>query len=104
MAEFQCPEDDLLRPSTSDALRKVIDRECDRTRELLTAGPPLAASLPWRARLAVAGFVAGGLAAVESIERADYDVLAVHCRPSKRGVAEHMTQGFITATFQKSAA
>jgi hypothetical protein len=69
----------------------------------LAAGPPLASSLPVRARLAVGGFVAGGLAAIESIERADYDVLSVRCRPSKRGVIEHTARIFSSATFQKDA-
>jgi hypothetical protein len=41
---------------------------------------------------------------VESIERADYDVLSVKCRPSKRGVATLMARGFSAATWQKSPA
>jgi squalene synthase HpnC len=104
MDEFGCSEEDLLRPSTSTALRGLIAMESRRTRAMLEAGSPLAASLPWRARLAVAGFVAGGVSAVESIERANYDVLSVRCRPSRRGVAEHMARTFITATFQKGVA
>ena len=102
--EFRCSEEDLLRPSTSAALRDLIAMESRRTRALLAAGSPLASSLTFRARLAVAGFVAGGVAAVESIERANYDVLSVRCRPSKRGVAEHMARRFTAATFQKSVA
>jgi squalene synthase HpnC len=102
--EFHCTQEELLLPSTSVALRSVIDKESRRALELLTAGAPLASSLPLRARLAVAGFVAGGVAAVESIERADYDVLSVHCRPSRRRLAEHMVRGLFEATFQKSAA
>lgn len=103
-AEFHCTEEDLLRPSASDALRDLIAKETCRARDLLAAGPPLASSLPVRARLAVAGFVAGGVAAVESIERAHYDVLSVRCRPSKRGVVEHMASIFISATLHKDAA
>lgn len=98
--EFQCTEQELLRSSTSVALRSVIAKESHRALEMLAAGPPLASSLPFRARLAVAGFVAGGVAAVESIERADYDVLSVRCRPSRRGIAEHTLRGFLEATFQ----
>lgn len=104
LEEFHCSEDDLLRPCVSDTLRQVIAMETRRTRELLVLGSPLAASLPTRARLAVAGFVAGGIAAVKSIERANYDVLSVSCRPSKRDVAVEMTRRFTAATFQKSAA
>jgi squalene synthase HpnC len=104
MDEFHCADEDLLRSSTSEALRGLIAKESHRARDLLAAGAPLAASLPYRARLAVAGFVAGGVAALESIERANYDVLSVRCRPSKRGLALHMARGFTAATLQKSAA
>jgi len=101
LVEFECTEEDLLRPSTSAGLRDLIAMESRRTRELLESGPPLTASLPFRASLAVAGFVAGGVAAVESIERADYDVLSVRCRPSKRGIGEHMVRGVTQAIVQK---
>jgi squalene synthase HpnC len=104
LGEFHCTEEALLQPSASDELRALIAKEADRARELLAAGPPLAASLPARARLAVAGFVAGGLAAVESIERAHFDVLSVQCRPSTRGVIEHIASIFISSTVQKDAA
>jgi squalene synthase HpnC len=104
LEEFHCSEEDLLRPSANTALRGVIAKEAQRARELLAPGPSLASSLPWRVRLAVSGFVAGGLAAIESIERADFDVLSVRCRPSKRGVAEHMTRLFTMATLHESAA
>ena len=104
LKEFHCSEEELLLPSASDALRQVIAMETRRTRELLASGSPLAASLPVRARLAVSGFVAGGVAAVKSIERADYDVLSVSCRPSKRDVAKEMSRRFAEATFQRSAA
>jgi squalene synthase HpnC len=101
--EFHCTEEDLLAHSTSDAVRGLIAKESDRARDLFAAGAPLAASLPSRARLAVAGFVAGGLAAVESIERAHYDVLSVRCRPSKLGIAGHLARGFTTATIYRVA-
>jgi squalene synthase HpnC len=104
MKECECREEDLLRPSANDALRQLVARETRRARELLAAGSPLASSLPLRARVAITGFVAGGVAAVESIERANYDVLSVHCRPSKRGVIEQMVRGFTSATLQKRVA
>lgn len=102
--EFRCSEEDLLRPSASVALRDLIAMESRRTRALLTAGSPLASSLPMRARFAVSGFVAGGVAAVESIEREHYDVLSVHCRPRKLDVATQLAREFTKATLQKSAA
>ena len=102
--EFNCPEGDVLLPSTSAELRELIAKETRRVRELLATGEALAASLPFQARLAVSGFVGGGVAAVDSIERADFDVLALRCRPSKRGVTEHMTRIFASATLHKGAA
>ena len=102
--EFRCSEEDLLRPSASVALRDLIAMESRRTRALLTAGSPLASSLPMRARFAVSGFIAGGVAAVESIEREHYDVLSVHCRPRKLDVATQLARKFTKATLQKSAA
>ena len=78
--------------------------ESRRARELLSAGAPLASSLPLQPRFAISGFVGGGLAAIDSIERADYDVLSVQCRPRKRGVAEHLTRLLVAATFHRSAA
>jgi hypothetical protein len=74
--------------SGSVVLREVPEDVPDRNRDVNRLLVPLAASVPWRARLAIAGFAAGGLAAVDAIEAADFDVLAVACRPrSSRVVA-----------------
>ena len=61
---------------TRFAVRETVRFETARVRALLGAGMPLVASVPGRAKLAVAGYVAGGVAAVQAIERADFDVLA----------------------------
>jgi squalene synthase HpnC len=83
-----CEVDDLLAASARPELRRVVAAYAARARALLLSAVPLAASVPWRARLAIAGFAAGGLAAVDAIEAADFDVLAVACRPrSSRVVA-----------------
>ena len=104
MEEFRCREEELFRPSVSTELRGLLARESLRARELLAAGPPLAATVPLQARLAVSGFVAGGLAAVDAVERAEFDVLRVQCRPRKRDVARHLTRVFVEATLHRSAA
>ncbi len=57
------------------AVRQTVRFETARARELLAAGVPLVAGVPGRAKLAVAGFVAGGAAAAAAIERADFEVL-----------------------------
>lgn len=77
---FGCPVEHLLDDASRPALRDTIAHEVRRARELLASGGPLSASLPFRARLAVAAFSAGGHAALDSIERARYDVVAIHCR------------------------
>jgi squalene synthase HpnC len=62
------------RDRRDDPLREVLAFEVRRARRLLTDGAPLIDELHGRERLAVAGFVAGGRAALDAIERADYDV------------------------------
>ncbi|MGA7834562.1 MAG: squalene synthase HpnC [Acidimicrobiales bacterium] len=104
MKEFDCTEDDLRASMANAAVRGVVAKEVRRARALLSAGRPLAASLPGRARLAVSGFVAGGLAAADSIERANYDVLAIACRPTTRGVIAHTVSQLATASRHRSAA
>ena len=49
--------------------------EVDRARRLLDAGVPLARSLRGRERLAIAGYVGGGRAALDAVERSGYEVL-----------------------------
>jgi squalene synthase HpnC len=65
LVHFGCGDDQLA--SGGQALRAVVSFEAVRARMLLAAGAPLARQLPWRARLAVAGFVAGGLAALDGL-------------------------------------
>jgi squalene synthase HpnC len=70
------PECDRARFGASQAgLRETVAFETARARELLAAGPALVASVPGRAKLAVAAFVAGGEAAIMEIERARYEVV-----------------------------
>lgn len=104
MERFGCAEDDLLEPSASPSLRELIAMESQRARGLLADGVPLAASLSLQPRIAIAGFVAGGLAALDSIERADFDVLSVQCRPRKVGVAAHLVRNLVSARASRRAA
>ncbi|HWD96661.1 MAG TPA: squalene synthase HpnC [Acidimicrobiales bacterium] len=104
MREFGVAESDLLAPAANDALRALVASETQRTRDLLTAGSPLASSLPLRARLAVTGFVGGGLAAADAIERANCDVLAVACHTSTRDVLSHTARGLVRASRHRRAA
>jgi squalene synthase HpnC len=88
MERFGCREEDL-DPSDSigsdrRALRAVLAFEVERARGLLRAGAPLIGELRGRERVAIAAFVAGGRAALDAIERADYEVLGGPPRASKR--------------------
>lgn len=76
LAAHGCPEADLVAASTSPALRAAVADAHRRARTLLlNGGPPLVASLRGRPRWAVAGFCAGGHAALDAVERAHFDVL-----------------------------
>jgi squalene synthase HpnC len=81
LARFECTPDDLMATSASPRLRALVRFEGVRSRRFLDAGGALASSLSGRVRLAVAGFAAGGHAALDAIEQADGDVLGVRCRP-----------------------
>ncbi len=86
LAKFGCADDDLARPFANGNVRRLVAFEVDRARLLLDSGRDLVAALPVQPRIAVAGFVAGGHAALDSIVAADHDVLARRCRPAKTRV------------------
>jgi squalene synthase HpnC len=103
LARFGCPPDGLTDPAHRAALRATIAYEVTRARELLADGVPLSASLPARARLAVAAFSAGGSAALDAIERASFDVIARQCRPRPSRFALRWL-GAIASTARSAAA
>ncbi len=76
MVRFGCTPEDLLAPVAGEPLRRLVAFECDRARELLGSGRALVASLRGFARLAITGFVAGGLAGLDAIEAAGFEVLS----------------------------
>jgi squalene synthase HpnC len=84
LARFGCREENLREPVADARVRALLAFEVARARELFEAGAPLVRSLRGRARLAVAGFVAGGRAAADAIERRGFDVLAAAPRPRRR--------------------
>jgi len=92
LERFGVGEAALTAPAASPALRAAVAFELTRARELLAAGTPLARSLRGWSRLAVAGYVAGGLAAADAIEAARYDVLAGSVRPNRARTLRHALQ------------
>lgn len=77
LARCGASEADLAGGRSGEALRRTIALEIARARGLLREGAPLIDQLHGlRERVAVAAFIAGGRAACDAIERADWDVLA----------------------------
>lgn len=74
---------DLFAAATSPALRSVVAVQVARADGMLADGRPLVRQLHGWARLAVAGYVAGGRATVAALRRGGYDVLAGKLQPRK---------------------
>ena len=81
-AAFGVVRDDLSAERTCEPLRRLLAFESERAARLLDSGSKLVSSLRGRARLAVAGYVGGGRAALHALAACDYDVLAVRARAS----------------------
>src|SRR6266511_2241324 len=75
LTAFGVPEEDLGAVSPSERFRRLMAFEVARARGLLEQGGELVRSLGGWARLAVAGYVAGGKAALAAIERNSFEVL-----------------------------
>lgn len=76
LEDFGVSEQELRASAASPALRRLIAFECGRARNLLVAGSGLVARSHGPARLALAGFVGGGLAQLDAIAAAGYDIIA----------------------------
>ncbi len=85
-------EEDLDAPTAPPALRRLVRQECAAARELLASGMPLLGRLRGAARLAVTGYVAGGAAAADAVDRTGGDVLGRTARTRRRDVALHLAR------------
>ena len=83
LKRFHVTEDDLARPTAGASVRSLIAFEAERARALLEDGTPLVGSVHGRLRLLLAGFTAGGHAALDAIAAAGFDVLARPPKPTK---------------------
>ncbi|MEU8781512.1 squalene synthase HpnC [Streptomyces sp. NPDC048637] len=83
MKRFGVTEADLAAPSGGVSVRALIAYEAERARELLNEGTPLVGSVHGRLKLLLAGFVAGGRAALQAVAAADHDVLPGPPKPTK---------------------
>jgi squalene synthase HpnC len=80
---FNVTEADLAVPTAGLAVRDLMRFETDRAAGLLDQGAPLVGTLRGAARVAVAGYLAGGRAALAAIRGQRYDVLIATARPRK---------------------
>jgi squalene synthase HpnC len=76
-------ERDLADSRASHNLKTLVKFEVDRAERLLDRGSPLIGTLGGMARLAIAGYVAGGRATVKALRDSDYDVLTSTPKPDK---------------------
>jgi squalene synthase HpnC len=89
LVRYGVAESDLDSAPTPATVRRLMAFETDRAEALLDAGAPLVGRLRGWARLAVAGYVAGGRAAIDALRRADFDVLTRTPKGRRRDVVRH---------------
>ncbi|MEU3860808.1 squalene synthase HpnC [Streptomyces sp. NPDC028722] len=75
MKRFHVREADLAAKTAGASVRALVAYEAQRARDLLNEGAPLVGSVNGRLKLLLAGFVAGGRAAIRAITAAEFDVL-----------------------------
>lgn len=97
MLDYGCAEQDLAQPPAPRRVRQLIEFEVRRAGSLIDAGAPLIGTLRGAARAAVAGYVAGGRAALAAIAAADYDVLSATPRPRRSRTAAELVLAFAKA-------
>src|SRR5690606_30285391 len=83
MKRFHVQEADLAAPTAGASVRALVAHQAQRARDLLDEGDPLVGSVHGRLKLLLAGFVAGGRAAVDAIAAAEHDVLPGPPKPGR---------------------
>jgi squalene synthase HpnC len=89
LSGYGVPQSDLDAPRASAALRRLVLAETDRAEAMFREGSSLVGELRGWARLAVAGFLAGGLATVAALRRTEGDVLSTLASPAKADVVRY---------------
>ena len=95
LERYGCTEADLAAPTASPAVRELMIFETDRASRLLDKGAPLVGTLKGAARLAVAGYLAGGRAALAAIRAQQHDVLLRTPRPRKQRLAGELVKAYV---------
>jgi squalene synthase HpnC len=101
---FGVTEDELVAPHASRSLQRLVAVHVNRARQRLASGRPLVGDLPWQPRIAVAGFVGGGEAALDAIQHAGYDVLGTRCRPQPLRVGARLAGTLFASSSAQVAA
>ncbi|ODU23558.1 MAG: squalene synthase HpnC [Pseudonocardia sp. SCN 73-27] len=92
LAAFGVEESELDAPHASPALRALLAEVTGRACALLDEGAPLIGRLHGWARIAVAGYAAGGRAAADALRRSGFDVLAGAPEAKRRDVVRHLVR------------
>ncbi|MFD3932422.1 squalene synthase HpnC [Streptomyces sp. NPDC058614] len=93
MKRFHVQEADLAPATAGASVRALVAYEAERAQNLLNEGTPLVGSVHGRLKLLLAGFVAGGRAAIRAIAAAEYDVLP---GPPKHGKLQLLREVGVT--------
>ncbi|MBL1100972.1 squalene synthase HpnC [Streptomyces coffeae] len=83
MKRFGVTEADLAAPRGGASVRALVAYEAERAEALLNEGTPLVGSVHGRLKVLLAGFVAGGRAALRAVAATGHDVLPGPPRPTK---------------------
>ena len=94
LERYAVTEADLAQPSAGANVKKLMRFETDRAAGLLDEGAPLVGTLRGAARLAVAGYLAGGRAALAGIRKQKYDVLSAQSKPAKPRMAAELARAY----------
>jgi squalene synthase HpnC len=92
---FDVTEPGLARPAAGADVVRLMTFETDRAAALLDEGAPLVGTLHGAARLAIAGYVAGGRAAIKAIRQAGHDVLRTTPKPGKAATLANMVSCYV---------
>jgi squalene synthase HpnC len=95
MERFGVTERELAEPRAAENVRQLITFEADRAERLLDEGAPLIGTLHGAARIAVAGYLAGGRAALKAIADNNFDVLISTPKPGKADTLAAMARCYL---------
>lgn len=89
---FGVEEAELKSPPASTALRALLAFQTQRALRLLDDGAPLVNTLRVAARLAVSGYLAGGVATAKALADANFDIFSPTPRPRRSDILRNWTR------------